>query len=57
MATGVKQCENALQAIMNLHYLIEVDVSNPSRDSRFVRMADPSVKTLTTLLTELRVAG
>jgi hypothetical protein len=56
MATGVKQCKNALQAIMNLHYLIKIDVSNPSRVLRFVRITDPSVKILTTLLTELRVA-
>jgi hypothetical protein len=54
MATSVKQFENALQVIINLHYLIEVDVSNPSHVLKFVRMTDPSVKTLTTLLTEMR---
>ena len=54
MATSVRQFENALQVIINLHYLIEVDVSNPSHVLKFVRMTDPSVKTLTTLLSEMR---
>jgi hypothetical protein len=57
MATSVRQFENALQAILNLHYLIEVDVSNPSHVLRFVKMTEPSVKTLTTLLTEMRATG
>jgi hypothetical protein len=57
MATSVRQFENALQVIINLHYLIEVDVSNPSHVLKFVRMTDPSVKTLTTLLSEMRATG
>jgi hypothetical protein len=57
MRASVKQFENALQVIMNFHYLIEVDVSNPSHVLRFVKMTEPSVKTLTTLLSEMRATG
>jgi hypothetical protein len=57
MATSVKQFENALQVILNLHYLIEADFSNPSRVLRYVKMTDPSVRTLTTFLSEMRATG
>jgi hypothetical protein len=57
MATSVKQFENALQVILNLHYLIEADVSNPSRVLRYVKMTYPSVRTLTTFLSEMRATG
>jgi len=57
MATSVKQGENALQVIMNIHYLIEADGSNPSRILRYVKMTGPSVTTLTTLLNEMRATG
>jgi len=57
MTTNVRQMENAVQVIMNLHYLIEVDVSNPSRVLKYVKMSDPSVQTLTTFLAEMRATA
>jgi len=57
MTTSVRQVENALEAITNLLYLIEIDVSKPAHVSRYVKMADPSVKTLTNLLAEMRTTG
>jgi hypothetical protein len=57
MRTTVKQVENALEVIMNLFYLIEVDASKPAHISRYVKMADPSFKTLTELLAEMRTTG
>jgi len=49
--------ENAIQAIMNFHYLIESEVGNPSHVLKYVRLAGPPVKTLTTLLAEMRAIG
>jgi hypothetical protein len=57
MTTSVRQMENAVQVIMNLNYLIEIDVSNPSRVLKYVKMSDPSVKTLSALLAEMRASA
>jgi hypothetical protein len=57
MATSVKQFENALRVILNRRYLIEADVSNPSRVLRCVKMTDSPVRTLTTFLSEMRATG
>ena len=45
MATGVREVTNALEAIMNVLYLIEIDVNNPEHVLKYVKMTDPSVNT------------
>jgi hypothetical protein len=57
MATSVRQVANALEVIMNIHYLIEVDGSNRTHVLSYVKMTEPSIQTLTTLLTEMRATG
>jgi hypothetical protein len=57
MATSVREVANALEAIMNVLYLIEIDVDNPEHVLRYVKMTDPSVNTLRKALSEMCPTG
>jgi hypothetical protein len=57
MATSVREVANALGAIMNVLYLIEIDVNNPNHILKYVKMTCPSVNTLRNLLNEMSAAG
>lgn len=57
MATSVTQVEDALEAMINLLYLIEIEVTNPAHVLKYVKMTDPSVTTLRNLLAEMYAAG
>ena len=57
MATSVKEIENALEAIVNVLYLIEVDVGNPENVLRYIKMTDRPITTLTRLLDEIRATA
>lgn len=57
MVTSVTQVEDALEAMINLLYLIEIEVTNPAHVLKYVKMTDPSVTTLRNLLAEMYAAG
>ena len=57
MATSVKEIENALEAIVNVIYLIEVDVDNPENVLNYAKMTDQPITTLMRLLDEIRAAA
>jgi hypothetical protein len=57
MATSVKEIENALEAIVNVIYLIEVDVGNPEHVLNYVKMTDRPITTLVRLPDEIRAAA
>ena len=57
MATSVKEIENAVEAIMNVLYLIEVDVHNPEHLLEYVKMTDRPVTTLMRLVDEIRAVA
>jgi len=57
MATSVREVANALEAIMNVLYLIEIDVNNPEYILKYVKMTDPPVNTLRKALSEMCATG
>ena len=57
MATSVKEIENAVEAIVNVLYLIEVDVDNRENVLNYVKMTDRPVTTLMRLVDEIRAAA
>ena len=57
MATSVKEIENAVEAIVNVLFLIEVDVGNPENVLNYVKMTDRPVITLMRLVDEIRAAA
>ena len=56
MAVSVTQVEDAVESIMNLFYLIEIEVSNPAHVLKYVKMADSPLTTLQRLLDEMTTA-
>ena len=57
MATSVREIENAVEAIVNVLYLIEVDVGNPENVLNYVKMTDRPVTTLMRLVDEIRAVA
>ena len=57
MATNLKDIENAVESIVNVLYLIEVDVHNPENVLEYVKMTDRPVTTLMRLVDEIRAAA
>jgi len=57
MAISVVEIEDALEAIVNVLYLIEVDVDNPKHILEYLKMTDRPVTSLMRLLDEIRSAG
>jgi hypothetical protein len=43
---GVREFQNALETLFNVHYLLELEANNPDHVRRYLRMADPAMETL-----------
>jgi hypothetical protein len=54
MATSVKEIENAVETLVNVLYLIEVDVGSPENVLKYVKMTDRPITSLMRLLDEIR---
>ena len=57
MATSAREIANAVEAIMKVLYLIEIDVNNPEYVLKYVKMTDPSVNALRRALSEMGSKG
>jgi len=57
MATSVKEIENAVEALVNILYLIETDVGNPENVLKYVKMTDQPMTSLMRLLDEIRAVA
>jgi hypothetical protein len=57
VATSLKEIENAVEAIVNVLYLIEVDVNNPENVLEYVKMTDQPMTTLMRLVDEIRAVS
>jgi hypothetical protein len=43
---GLQDFHNAVETIMNIHYLIELDSANLDNIRQYLRLADPALDTL-----------
>jgi hypothetical protein len=57
MATSVKEIENAVEALVNILYLIETDESSPEQVVNYVKMTDRPMTSLMRLLDEMRAVA
>ena len=57
MATSVKEIENAVETLVNVVYLIEIDVGNPENVLSYVKMTDRPITSLMRLLDEIRAVA
>ena len=57
MATNVNDLEDAVEVIVNVLYLIEVDIASPENVLRYVKMTDRPITTLMRLVEEVRAAA
>jgi hypothetical protein len=57
MATSIKEIENAVEALVNVLYLIETDVSSSEQVVNYVKMTDRPITSLMRLLDEIRAVA
>ena len=43
---GVREFQNALETLFNVHYLLELEANNPEHVRRYLKLADPALETL-----------
>ena len=44
--SGVREFQNALATLLNVHYLLELEANNPDHVRRYLKLADPAIETL-----------
>jgi|HubBroStandDraft_5_1064220.scaffolds.fasta_scaffold371064_1 hypothetical protein len=57
MATSVKEIENAVETLVNVLYLIEIDAGSPENVLNYVRMTDRPITSLMRLVDEMRAVA
>ena len=43
---GVREFQNALATLLNVHYLLELEANDPNHVRQYLKLADPAMETL-----------
>jgi hypothetical protein len=57
MATSVEEIENAVETLVNVLYLIEIDIDCPENVLKYVKLTDRPITSLMRLLDEIRAVA